>query len=110
MSTSFVVLCVSDDQAALKVRSLALSSAGYQVFTAGNIEDALRLFRLNPVDLVVVEPPSCKVSEVVGEMKQIRPHVPIFLLPKDISSEAFLDAVDAIVILSHASAAEGDRQ
>jgi len=117
--SNFVILCVDNDQAALKVRALLLVRAGYQVLTAADVEAALRLFRLNSVDLVIVEPPPGETpgAGVIGEMKQVRPQVPVILhtgqmdlplgwkqadllLPKGTSPPDFLAAVDAIVMRS----------
>jgi len=117
--SNFVILCVDNDQAALKVRALLLVRAGYQVLTAADVEAALRLFRLNSVDLVIIEPPPGETpgAGVIGEMKQVRPQVPVILhtgqmdlplgwkqadllLPKGTSPPDFLAAVDAIVMRS----------
>jgi len=117
--SNFVILCVDNDQAALKVRALLLVRAGYQVLTAADVEAALRLFRLNSVDLVIIEPPPGETpgAGMIGEMKQVRPQVPVILhtgqmdlplgwkqadllLPKGTSPPDFLAAVDAIVMRS----------
>lgn len=125
--SNYLILCVDDDRTSLKVRALLLIRAGYQLLTTTNIEAALQLFRLNPVDLVIIDPPPGEVSGagVIGEMKQIRPQVPVMLLtgqmdmplgseqadlllPKGTSPGDFLAAVDAIVIRSRASGAKGE--
>lgn len=54
-STTPVILCVDGEPVALQVRALILSIAGYRVLTATTGEDALRVFRLNPVDLVIID-------------------------------------------------------
>ena len=81
-STAPVILCVDGEQVALWVRALILSIAGYRVLTATTGEDALRVFRLNPVDLVIIDLWQLKSTgtELVGQMKQIHPKVPVILL------------------------------
>lgn len=125
--SDFVILCVDGDRASLKVRALLLIRAGYQLLTTTDVEAALQLFRLNPVDLVIIDPPASEVSGAgaIGEMKRIRPQVPIILhtgqmdlpseseqadllLPKGTSPPDFLAAVDAIVTRSRASGGKGE--
>jgi OmpR family response regulator RpaB len=66
------------------VRALVLSVAGYRVLTATIGEDALRVFRLNPVDLVIIDLWQLKSTgtEVVDQMKWIHPKVPVILLSR----------------------------
>ena len=129
MLTSFVILCVDDDPAALKVRALVLRHAGYEVLTAADVEGALGIFRRNSVDLVIIEPTAfdIPVAEVIGRMKKIHPKVPIILLSGQIdlpsgSEEAdlflpmgsstldFLAAVDAMITHRRTSGGEGERR
>jgi len=81
-STPPVILCVDGERVALEARALILSIAGYRVLTATNGEDALRVFRLNPVDLVIIDlgQPKSTGTEVVDQMKRIHPMVPVILL------------------------------
>jgi CheY-like chemotaxis protein len=81
-STAPVILCVDGEDKALWVRSLILSVAGYRVLTATTGEEALRMFRLNPVDVVIIDlwQPKSTGTGVVDQMKQIRPKVPVILL------------------------------
>ena len=77
-----VILCVDGEHVALQARALILSVAGYRVLTATTGEDALRVFRLNSVDLVIIDlwRPKSTVMEVVDQMKQAHPKVPVILL------------------------------
>lgn len=81
-STAPVILCVDGEQAALWVRALILSIAGYRVLTATTGEDALRVLRVNPVDLVIIDlwQPKSTGTEVADQMKRIHPKVPVILL------------------------------
>lgn len=77
-----MILCVDDEPTGLTARRLLLSIAGYTVLTAisGNI--ALRLFRCNPVDLVITDHllPDLNGADLASEMKRLKPEVPIVLL------------------------------
>ncbi len=127
--SNFVILCVDNARASLKMRALLLIRAGYQLLTTTNVEAALQLFRLNPVDLVIIDPPSGEIlgAGVISEMKRLRPQVPIILLtgqmdlppgceqadlllPTGTSPPDFLAAVDALVIRSRASGREGSKR
>lgn len=111
-----LVLCVDGEIAALQVRSLLLSSAGYRVVTARNGGDALQVLRLNPVSLVIIDlwQPECTGMNVAAEMKRIRPEIPVILLSglmdapagaeqadlvltKGISPQEFLKAIRAVL-------------
>jgi DNA-binding NtrC family response regulator len=127
--SNVVILCVDNDRASLKARALLLIRAGYQLLTTTNVEAALQLFRLNPVDLVIIDPPPGEVpgAGVIGEMKRIRPQVPIILLTgqmglppgseqadlllsKGTSPPDFIAVVDAIVVRGRASGEEGGKR
>ncbi len=124
-SISPVILCVDGEHTALWVRALILSAAGYRVLTAANGEEALRMFGLNPVDVVIIDlwQPECKGAEVVVEMKQGHPKVPIILLSgladlpsgfeqadlvltKCITPQEFLGAVSSVIGKSRPEGAE----
>jgi DNA-binding response OmpR family regulator len=77
-----VVLIVDDEPLLLKVRELILRGQGYDVRTATNANDALRLFKADGIDLVITDHllPGRTGSEMAAEMKCINPHVKIMLL------------------------------
>jgi DNA-binding response OmpR family regulator len=125
-STPPVVLCVDGEHVALQARALILSTAGYRVLTATAGEDALRVFRLNPVDLVIIDlwQPKSTVIEVVDQMKRIHPKVPVILLiglaelpsgfesadlllTKCITPPEFLAVVSGVVAKSRPAGVEG---
>jgi CheY-like chemotaxis protein len=51
-----LILCIDDDDVALRVRKLLLGSAGYEVVTASTDEAGLEAFKQHPVDLVIADP------------------------------------------------------
>jgi CheY-like chemotaxis protein len=81
LSNTRVILCLDDDVAALALRCLVLSSAGYEVLTAADGTAALELFRRIPIDLVITDYwlPGLTGTEVAAEMKQLKPAIPIVL-------------------------------
>lgn len=92
MTKPVLILCVDDEPIELAARQDLLSVAGYTVLTSLRAGNALKLFRYNRVDLVIVtEPlvPDPNRANLVSEMKRLKPDVPIVLLtdPVDGSSE-----------------------
>ena len=81
MSNTPVILCVDDEAAALAVRCLVLSSAGYRVLTAPDGAAALEIFLCIQVDLVVIDYclPGLTGAQVVAEMKRLKPTIPVVL-------------------------------
>jgi len=77
-----VVLCIDDDDLALRVRKLLLSSAGYNVLTASSGEAGLEILKHNPINLVIADHfLSAKTgTEIAREMKELRPEVPILIV------------------------------
>lgn len=77
-----VILCIDDDLDQLKLRALVLSGAGYKVLTATNAAAGLHLFMHNHVDVVVSDHllPDAPGSDLIGEMKRLKPAVPVLLL------------------------------
>jgi CheY-like chemotaxis protein len=76
------VLCVDDERIGLRVRKIMLESRGYNVLTANNGPEGLKVFEENHVDLVVLDyyMPDVNGGEVASEMRKRRPGVPIVFL------------------------------
>ncbi|PYV82136.1 MAG: PAS domain-containing sensor histidine kinase [Acidobacteria bacterium] len=77
-----LILAVDDEHSGLYFRQLILEHAGYTVLSATGIDEALRLFRSNPVDLVVTDHLLGRRvgTEMVREMKRSKPSVPVIVL------------------------------
>src|SRR5579872_528863 len=77
-----VILCIDDEAKLLMVRQMVLSAAGYTVLSAANGRNGLELFRSKQIDLVITDHllPDISGAQVAGEMKRIKPDVPIILL------------------------------
>ncbi len=82
VSNGQVILCVDDEAVGLSVRKLILESQGYRVFTAENGPDALQIFSVQPIDLVVLDysMPEMNGGVVAERMKAFKPSVPIVML------------------------------
>ena len=94
-----LILAVDDEHSGLYYRKLILEHAGYTVLSATGVDEALRLFRSNPVDLVVTDH---LLGRQVGtamarEMKRAKPSVPVLLLSGTGSLPEPLVDVDAFL-------------
>src|SRR5690349_5728330 len=77
-----VILCIDDQPACVRVRALVLESEGYCVLSASNAEEGLKLFRENPIDLVISDHllSSMTGTQMAAEMKREKPSIPIIIL------------------------------
>src|SRR5271169_6346157 len=88
-----LVLCIDDDEIALRVRKLVLGSAGYEVLVAESGEAGLEVLKQNPVDLVIADHfLSAKTgTEIAREMKELKPNVPILIVSASVDEPAGLE-------------------
>lgn len=119
-----LILAVDDESSGLHFRKLILEHAGYTVLSSTGVDEALTLFRTNPVDLVVTDHLLGRQTgnDMAAEMKRTKPNVPIILLSgtssvpepllhadsflsKTEGPEQLLEAVEQL--LSHSSASTG---
>lgn len=83
MSASRItILCIDDDPNAVMIRRLVLASAGYEVATATDSVEALRLFAEQDIDLVISDHFLRGITggEITAQMKAIKPAVPIVII------------------------------
>jgi DNA-binding response OmpR family regulator len=96
MATNGTLLCIHRDPVQLSL----LKENGYELATATNGSDGLRLFMSQPVDAVVLEYHLGLLdgATIADEIKQVRPEVPIVMLADhtELPSHA-LKSVDAFV-------------
>jgi CheY-like chemotaxis protein len=86
------ILTIDDERTGLLTRGLVLESVGYQVLMAGTGEEGLKLFRMHPVDLVLLDYflPDMGGAAVSKMMKSLKPEIPIVVfsgvneMPKDL--------------------------
>lgn len=80
-----VILCVDDEWNGLEGRKILLEERGYKVLTATNGAEALKLFAVHPVDLVLLDyhMPQMTGDAVAERMRASQPDIPIALLSAD---------------------------
>jgi len=96
MASPQTLLCIHRQPAQLAL----LQDKGYEVVTATNGSEGLRLFMSRPVDAIVLEYHLGLLDGAIiaDEIKQVRPEVPIVMLTDDFElPEGALKSVDAIV-------------
>ncbi len=93
------ILCVDDAEVALQVRKLLFQHAGYEVTTSLSGEDALTIFRSQPIDIVIADHfLSDKTgTEIAREMKELNPAVPILIVSAASEKPAGLEFVDGFL-------------
>jgi CheY-like chemotaxis protein len=76
------VLCIDDELVGLRIRTLLLERAGYEVLSAAEGSQGLDIFARESVQAVVLDfaMPGMNGAEVASRMREIKPNVPILLL------------------------------
>jgi len=96
MATNSTLLCIHRDPAQLTL----LRENGYELVTATNGSEGLRLLMSRPVDAIVLEYHLGLLDGVVvaAEIKKAKPQLPIVMLADDLElPEGALKSVDALV-------------
>lgn len=99
MAANSTLLCIHRDPAQLGL----LQENGYDLVTATNGSDGLRLFMSLPVDAIVLEYHLGLLDGgvVAAEIKQVRPEVPIVMVADHLElPDGALKSVDALVTKS----------
>jgi len=99
MLTNSTLLCIHRDPGQLGL----LKEHGYELTTATNGSDGLRLFMSRPVDAVVIEHHLSLVdgAAIADQIKEARPDVPVVMLADHVELPAnALKSVDALVVES----------
>jgi CheY-like chemotaxis protein len=100
MPESALILCVDDDRSSLELRKALLETNGFAVMATTSASQALKLFRANPVNLVVADHLLSNSTgvELAREMKRLKPTVPIVLYSGTLPES--LEHVDCFVLKS----------
>jgi DNA-binding response OmpR family regulator len=99
MGENNTLLCVHPDPAQLSL----LEQNGYELITATNGSDGLRLFLSRPVDAIVFDYQLCLSdgSALAAEIKRVQPQLPIVMLAEDVElPDDALKFVNALVAKS----------
>ena len=75
------ILCVDDSEDILLICRTVLESGGYQVFTAANGAEALRLLKKHPVDAAIVDSamPGMCGTDLAREIKRVNANIPVIM-------------------------------
>ncbi len=94
MKENFKILVVDDEERIIEVVKAYLEKEGYEVITAVNGEEAIRLFKENTIHLVVLDLMLPKLSgeEVCTRLREIS-HVPIIMLTAKVEEEDKLEGL-----------------
>ena len=78
-----VVLCVEDDADQLRLLTGMLEQSGFGVLQAKTARSGLRIFRENPVSLIVIDQRLGKKqmtgAQLAREVKALKPNVPVVI-------------------------------
>jgi DNA-binding response OmpR family regulator len=99
MAAQGTLLCIHREPAQLSL----LKEHGYELLTAANGHEGLRLFMRQPVDAIVLEYHLRLLdgATIAAEIKQVQPKVPIVMLIDHMElPDGALDCVDALVATS----------
>jgi CheY-like chemotaxis protein len=94
-----LILSVDDEPGILLSRQLILKNEGYEVLSATDGEQALRMFAGQPVDLVLLDyvMPGMDGGAVAKQIKHHNPRVPIVLVTASPVEEQTLGCVDCFI-------------
>jgi CheY-like chemotaxis protein len=99
MAINPTLLCIHRDPSQLR----SLQEKGYELLTATNGDEGLRLFASQPVDAIVLDYHLGRLDGtlVANEMKRIQPTIPIVMLADNLElPDGALKFVDALVTKS----------
>lgn len=74
------ILCVSDQEVALRVRKLLLEHEGYRVLTASGEAAAQELLRIEQVDLGLLDYSATEAQRVITAIKKVKPGLRLVLI------------------------------
>jgi len=94
-----LVLSVDDDPTVLFTRQRILELHGYHVLSAANGEEALAVFDIYPIRIVLLDyaMPGRDGGMVALEMKKRKPHVPIVIVSAQSVPEHTVSCADGFV-------------
>ncbi len=100
------ILCIDDNETALKVRKMVLEVAGYSVLTAGNVDLAMQLFTASAVDIVISDHllQDKTGTELAAEMKRLKPTIPIVIMSGVVQEPEGMEHADLFIVKGEAPA------
>ncbi len=100
-----IILCVDHNELELSVLKFMLSTHGYRVLSATTGQEAIAAFSKNQVDLVLADyaMPQMSGSQLVEQLKQIAPHVPMLLRADPQKMETEVHRADTMIARKNCS-------
>ena len=91
------ILLVDDDTSSLEVLCEVLTRAGYETLSATSGYEALRIVRENLIALAILDfnLPDTTGAELLGQIKQFHPDVPVIIMSANTSQRIKLDVFEA---------------
>jgi CheY-like chemotaxis protein len=92
-----IILCVDDEPANLKLLENILVPRGYEVVSVASGEDALRMIKTRPIDLVLMDlmlpgMDGLQVSRKIKNNKKVR-DIPIIMITAHTGVESFIKSL-----------------
>jgi DNA-binding response OmpR family regulator len=98
------VLCIGNDAVSLDLRCSNLRKHGWNVLSSGSGYEGVLQFSRQSVDAVVVDldEDGTEAALIIGEMKRLRPEVPVIMLATDeeLLAPGATQQADAVIIKS----------
>ena len=93
------ILCVDDNEQCLSVRKFMLETRGYKVLTALSGQQALEMYQLGGIDLVLSDliMPGMDGNELIHRMKAIQSDVPMILMSGSVKAYERASHADAFL-------------
>jgi CheY-like chemotaxis protein len=100
------ILCIDDNETALKVRKMVLEVAGYSVLTASDVDIAMQLFTASVVDMVISDHllQGKTGTELAAEMKRLKPATPIVIVSGVVQEPEGMEHADLFIVKGEAPA------
>lgn len=102
------ILCVDDEENPLMLRKLVLQRAGYEVLTAGSVNQALEMLSAHKIDLVLSDllMPGKTGTDLAREIKASTPGLPVIIIsgvneipPEASYADMFLSKVEGPIAM-----------
>ena len=94
---TYRILLVDDDLSSLEVLGEVLKRAGYEIFSAENGYEALKIIQGDSIDLAILdyELPDTTGLELLQQIKPMQPSVPVIIMSGNMSQNIRLDVFEA---------------
>ena len=94
---TYRILLVDDDVSSLEVLGEVLKRAGYEIFSAENGYEALKIIQGDSIDLAILdyELPDTTGLELLQQIKPMQPSVPVIIMSGNLSQNIRLDVFEA---------------